>query len=282
MEYAPLSQARRSFFALFESQCICQPMYRLIAKLGCMLLIGGILLLGGCPRKATLRKGSRGLVTASAEELIHQLASPSYSALRVRFQATYEGERRQTFLLRLSAMGDSLLWLSAGFMGIEGMRMLWRPDSLFVLSRLTREVYVGPVDSLRALLPAVGPSDLVALLIGKWPPTFQGGKWLWKPETHQLVGKIAQYQAQATLSQDIPLRITDWHLQEAAGQTFHLRYEWGASAQNSLPTQISLRLPDDTHLLLIPKQTEFNPTDVAMPFSIPDGYSIKPLSAFSW
>lgn len=78
-----------------------------------LALIGAVgLLLSGCPRRAAFRSPPPE-VARTKEALMAHLArlAPSFESLRVRYQAMYEGERRQTFQLRVAALRDSLLWL---------------------------------------------------------------------------------------------------------------------------------------------------------------------------
>ncbi len=247
-----------------------------------LALIGAVgLLLMGCPRKAAFRSPSPEAARTKEAVLAYLTRlAPSFESLRVRYQATYEGERRQTFQLRLAALRDSLLWASAGLMGFEGARLLWRPDSVFLVSRLSREVYVGPTDSVRALLPGLSPTDALYLLLGYWPPSFSQFPWEWEPEQRRLSGKYKEHIAQLILSEGALLPL-QWQLRAPSGEVYELNYEWVSSSESTLQ-QLRLALPGGDRLTLQPKQVEFNPPDIAFPFTVPSEYVRKPLSGFSF
>ncbi|MCS7297800.1 MAG: DUF4292 domain-containing protein [Bacteroidia bacterium] len=246
------------------------------------LIAAAFLLASGCPRLARKRKViSAPSKTSLPSELIlshlqEKLRFPEGYAFRIKCQVSYEGEQKQNFQLRIIGT-DSLLWMSGGLMGFEWIRMLWRNDSLFILNRLLREAYIGPVDSLHTFFPAVRPADFLALLLGYWPPTFKQTQWEWFPQESRLRGTHASYTAEAHISPN--WTIIGWNL-ERKTESFRLEYDYtNATAKQPYPTA-RLVLPDETQLSLIPKEVEFSPADMAMPFSIPEGYLIKSLSSF--
>lgn len=240
-----------------------------------------VLLLTACPRRS-IRRAALPEPPRTSEAIIAHLArlAPPFETLRARYQATYEGERRQTFQLRLAAQKDSLLWASAGLMGFEGARLLWRPDSVFLLSRLSRELYVGSTDSVRALLPGLSPTDLLYLLLGYWPPSFSRLTWEWEADQRRLSGSYAGYAAQLTLAEGTlwPLQ---WQLRSASGETYMLSYVWASPSEATLQ-QLRVVLAGGDQLTLQPKQLEFNPPDIAFPFTVPAEYVRKPLSGFGF
>lgn len=231
-----------------------------------------------CPRQVVRRPPSRVLSTAEAVIRHLEATAPVFSTLRLRYQAVYEGDNRQNFQLRVHVQGDSLLWASAGLMGFEGARLLVRKDSVFALNRLAREYYSGPLDSLRGLFPAGGLADLVALLTGSWPPGFSSFSWSWDAATHTLSTR-SPYLLEAVVSSDAPLRLLRWRLSTAQGP-LTLTYEWQPTGSSPCPSQLLLEWPEDRRLRLLVKEETFNPADLAFPFSMPEGYTHKPLSAF--
>lgn len=245
--------------------------------------LGLLLLLGpGCPRQVGRYATAAGSMEspASADAILSQLrrqiAYPSHAAFRLKYQAQYESETRQSFQLRVLGR-NSLLWMSAGFMGFEGFRLLWRQDSLFIVNRLLREAYLGSVDSLRALFPPVGAADFMALLLGYWPPSLDQATWEWQAETHILQGRLSTYEVQALLSD--ALQIQGWILGTGAN-AIHLEYDYAATSPKLPYPKVTFRFPDESRLTLTPKEAESNPTDLQMPFAIPEGYSVKPLREF--
>lgn len=241
-----------------------------------------LLLATACPRlgKKSTTRPSEKEVPATSEMLLEQLRSrygfPKGITLRLKYQLLYEGERSQTFQVRIIGR-DSVLWLSASLMGIEGLRMLWRRDSIFILYRLTREAYVGPIDSLRSFFPPVQPSDFLALLLGYWPPMMDNGSWQWHLEERRLRQVSTPFITEAILSSD--LQIQEWSITAGEG-TFQLLYDYRtATPKLPYPTAI-LSLPDESRLILTPKEVELAPTEIPLSFTIPEGYTIRALSDF--
>ncbi|MCS7188363.1 MAG: DUF4292 domain-containing protein [Bacteroidia bacterium] len=239
-------------------------------------LIAGL----GCLRKIAHRSSPSPPEALTKEIILRHLeqASLSLSALRVRFHAVYEGERKQAFQFRLAAQGDSIVWLSAGFMGFEGLRLLWRKDSVFILNRLRQEFYVGTIDSLRMFLPAVAPSELIGFLLGLWMPSFSQQEWKWLPTEKKLAGQLAAYQASLQVSPEAPHHPLRWDLTSPEGERYTISYTWKLSSLE----RVELTLPQEERIILTPKEIELNPTDLAMPFSVPSDYRQRSLSDFSW
>ncbi|MCX8112158.1 MAG: DUF4292 domain-containing protein [Bacteroidia bacterium] len=249
-----------------------------------LITIGGFILNTGCPRKA--QKGLTAYDTAkvpmTADEIIASLRNqnslPRERTFRLKYQAQYEGERKQTFQLRIAGR-DSLLWISAGFMGFEGLRMLWRQDSLFILNRLNREAYIGPVDSLKALFPAIGAADFLALLLGYFPPSLEGLAWNWLPQDKILQGMLPAYTVQACLRENF--QITEWRI-ISLRDTFSLKYDLSFASPKVPYPKVDFRLPDENRLILTPKEVEYGEFDISPHFQLPDGYAVKSLSRFGF
>lgn len=253
-----------------------------IAKTSRIVLLIFILL--GCPRKLqkAAEKEPDKLLPASADNIIEQLrqryAFPVGSIFRLKYQAQYDGDRKQNFQLRIIGK-DSLLWMSAGFMGLEGLRLLWRQDSIFILNRLTKEAYLGPVDSLRGLFPPVGAADFLALLLGYWPPSMDGVGWSWLPQERRLKGELAAFHIEAQLIGD--MKINTWQI-ATAGESFLLSYDYAGITPKLPYPKLTFFLPGESQLILTPREVEYNPSDAHMPFTIPEGYTVKPLHAFGF
>lgn len=242
-----------------------------------------LLLLGlGCPRRGARDTTAAGSVGSSASveailsQVRRQIAYPSKAAFRLKYQAQYEGDNRQSFQLRVLGR-DSLLWMSAGFMGFEGLRLLWRQDSIFILNRLLREAYIGSVDSMRALFPPVGARDFMALLLGYWPPSLDQATWDWQADARILRGRLSTYEVQAQISD--AFHVQGWMLGDRENAIL-LEYDYTATSSKLPYPKVTFLLPDESRLTLTPREVELNPTEIQMPFAIPEGYSVKPLGEF--
>lgn len=227
-----------------------------------------------CPRKAT-RKPPPTLAPTTAKAVIEMLSADqlAYTTMALQYKATYEGERRQTFSLRIHILKDSLLWLSASAFGIEGARGLVRPDSAFLLQRLEKTLYYTSLDTLRRLLPAYTLNDLSNLLLGRWPEGLSNLDWQWQPEANTLSTSYSQARLRATLTPP-PLRLSSWEVSLPTGSTFSLTYEW---KDKLIPARTTLTLPSGENFIL--QVVEFSPHDASLSFGfrVPPDYKRQPL-----
>ncbi len=231
-------------------------------------------LLLACPRKARRTSTSTPL-PSTAEALIAQLAADqlSYTTMALQYKATFTGERRQSFTLRIHLLKDSLVWLSASLFGMEGARGLIRPDSAFLLQRLEKTLYYTALDTLRSLLPAFNLNDVSNLLLGRWPDGLSRLKWLWEPQSGTLSTSYQQARLRATLTAR-PLHIASWEVALPTGTILSLTYDW---SDKPIPTRTTLTLPSGESLLL--QLVEFSPhaADLSFAFRIPPDYKRQPL-----
>ncbi|MGQ9863271.1 MAG: DUF4292 domain-containing protein [Bacteroidia bacterium] len=62
-----------------------------------------------------------------------------YHQLFLRGEGRYtDGKQKQAFQLQIFLARDSFLWASAGFLGFEGVRLLAKKDTFYVLNRLQK------------------------------------------------------------------------------------------------------------------------------------------------
>lgn len=243
---------------------------RYLAKL---TLTPGLLLLVACPRKAR-KVSSTADLPATTEALLARLSADqlTYTMLALSYKGTFLGERRQNFNLRVHLLKDSLIWLSAGLLGIEGVRGLVRSDSAFLIQRLGKVFYYASLDTLRQLFPAYTLSDIANILLGRWPTSLNGLPWHWEPSS-TLTAPYQQAQLRATLD-SAPLRLTSWEVSLPTGATLAFTYEWGT---HPIPSRITVTLPSDEKILL--QLVDFQPhaPDLSFAFRVPSEYRRQPL-----
>ncbi|MEN2992030.1 MAG: DUF4292 domain-containing protein [Bacteroidia bacterium] len=238
-----------------------------------------LLLFTACARRARLRAKAPNPEELSLPHLLERLRwqSPS-AAFKLSYRAVYKNGSEQQFSLRLLVRGDSLLWASASAFGLEGLRLLWRRDSVFLLNRLERTAYIGPVDSLRHFLPALSAQDLVALLFAKLPPRLETAEWRWNAVRHALSGRLAAYQAEGEVLWPQATAFRRWTLNLPAQPPLTLLYDWEEGRAN-LPA-LRFEFADESTLILYPQALELNPSNPVTPFQIPEGYTVRPLAQF--
>jgi hypothetical protein len=82
---------------------------------------------------------------------------------------------KQNANLALRMRRDSIIWLSASLVGVEGVRVCLTRDSVRVLNRLEREYFSGGYDFLSNMLNVpVTFDDMQALLLGDYLPAPTG------------------------------------------------------------------------------------------------------------
>lgn len=149
-------------------------------KVTLLLALG---LLGSCARKAvptTTSAAGPGTSTAVMEP-----ALPSVKAINTTFiflnakgkaQINMKGNK-QGANLALRMRRDSIIWVSAGLAGIEGVRAVLTRDSVRVMNRLDKTYFSGGYDYLSKLLNVpVSFAQMQALLLGDYLPAPTGTK----------------------------------------------------------------------------------------------------------
>ncbi len=227
----------------------------------------------GCPRAAKKRVAR---LSTSVEIILAQLMNQrlDYSTLAWRAHATYLGTRRQIFTLRVHIQADSLVWASAGLLGLEGARCLLRRDSAFVLMRLQKRLYLGPVDSLWQRLP-LSLGDIVDLLIGRWPMALSNYTWRWDPALAQLSTSQQQTKIQVEINPQTG-QILRWQAQLSDSQMIELRYTWKGLLY---PAQVEVFLPNGDQLRLSYMDFQVNPTDLRFPMGWSSEIAHYPIEA---
>lgn len=231
-----------------------------------ILLVAGT----GCLRKARPKAIHLPL---SLPMLLDSLAlPPAYTTLRAKYEI--HAPSNQSFSLRIQVGGDSVLWGSFSMMGIEGMRLLWSRDSLLLLNRLTRQAYTGSLQNLRSLLPALEPLDVVALLAGYLPPSLRRVPCQWDSAGYRLLFIYQGYKVQARLLYHPTPSLQAWQFLLPSGEITQITYEH--TEKQPLPA-LSLHLPQNMQIELLPREASFQPNAFPLRWSIPADYTIYPL-----
>lgn len=100
-------------------------------------------------------------LAASRKEYLH---------LSLRGQGLYiDGDQKQTFQFQVFLVRDSFFWVSAGFLGFEGVRLLAKKDTFYVLNRLQKTYASHPTDEVfKRLGVHFSFTQLGQLLVGDW------------------------------------------------------------------------------------------------------------------
>lgn len=89
-----------------------------------------------------------------------------YLSTKTKLEYT-DGSSGDQFALSVRVRKDSVIWLSIGKAGVEGVRGLLRPDSVFVLDKLKNDSYSYDVKYLQNLIQSdLSYSNIQNLLVG--------------------------------------------------------------------------------------------------------------------
>ncbi|MDQ2793776.1 MAG: DUF4292 domain-containing protein [Bacteroidota bacterium] len=147
-------------------------------KISLLLALG--LLLGGCARKATPTVSTTGPGTSTS---VAEPALPSVKAQNTEFdflsikgkaQVTMKGDKKSANL-SVRMRRDSIIWVTAGLAGFEGVRAVLTRDSVRVINRLEKTYFSGGYDYLSKLLNVpVSFAQMQTLLLGDYLPAPAG------------------------------------------------------------------------------------------------------------
>jgi len=145
-------------------------------KLTLLLALG--LLAGGCARKAvptaTATNGP-GTSVAVAEPTV-RATNTTFLFLNAKGKAQINMKgNKQGANISLRMRRDSIIWVTAGLLGVEGVRAVLTPDSVRVVNKLEKTYFTGGYDYLSKLLNVpVSFAQMQALLLGDYLPAPAG------------------------------------------------------------------------------------------------------------
>ena len=130
-----------------------------------------------CARKATPTTSTRGPGTSvSVAEPTVRATNTSFLFLSAKgkAQVTMKGNK-QGANISLRMRRDSIIWVTAGLAGFEGVRAVLTPDSVRVINKLEKTFFTGGYDYLSKLLNVpVSFAQMQALLLGDYLPAPAG------------------------------------------------------------------------------------------------------------
>ena len=107
-----------------------------------------------------------------------------YLSTKTKIEYT-DGANNDQFALSMRVRKDSVIWLSIGKSGVEGVRGLLRPDSVFVLDKLKNDSYSYDVTYLQNLIQSdLSYSNIQNLLVGDLVFPYETTDVVTKNETH--------------------------------------------------------------------------------------------------
>lgn len=185
-----------------------------------------------------------------------------------------------TFSYKINIQKDSMIWVKATVMGIEGVRVLITPSKIQVLDRQNKQARILPFSKIKEVIGVeVDFATLQNLLVGNIPYQAENitlrtpdskdlwlrsgkGKWLFDYFIQQDIAKMQQLDIQDSTST----------------QTAHTVYSnFQLVNEMQFPFEINLtgKTPKQTAAVsLSHTKVERNPAEISFQFSIPDNFEI--------
>lgn len=193
--------------------------------------------LGSCHRKAvpTVSTNGSGTSVPVAESAV-RATNTVFSTLSAKGKAQVNLKgNKQGANLALRLRRDSIIWVSASLVGIEGVRAILTPDSVRVINRLEKTYFTGGYDYLSKLLNVpVSFAQMQALLLGDYLPAPAG-------TTPKLANEEAGRQR---VSYPLAGVLVERLLQAGTGRVQQLKVSDEATQRNLTVDYSDFRMPD--------------------------------------
>lgn len=250
-----------------------------------LLLAGGVLLLGSCHRKAipTTSAGGPGTSVPVAESTV-KATNTSFLFLNAKAKAQINLKgNKQGANLSLRMRRDSIIWVSAGLAGFEGVRAILTPDSVHVLNRLEKTYFSGGYNYLSKLLSVpVSFAQMQAILLGDYLPAPTGTTPVVVAEasgqrvSYPLAGVLIERLLQASTGRVQQLKVSD----AVAKRNLTVDYsdfqplEGQPELSFANATAIQAQQPTAGEVTAVLNYTKVNVgrERLAFPFSVPKGF----------
>lgn len=245
-----------------------------------LVLLSAVLLLGSCTRN--LLPGKKPVATVPMPEAV-RAANVDFRFLAAKGKAQF-GDQNGNINVRIRK--DSVIWISASLIGIEGGRIYITRDSVQVLDKLHKEYYSGDFNYLSQRLNVPVNFDVIqALLLGNYlaplttsvQPTVttagpvqrvnyeQAGSLV-----QQLInlegGRIQQLQVQTPANQNkLTVDYSDFRALERNPQPFAFSTLVQVQQGPAAPTTVTLTY----------RSVDVDKERLQFPFSVPKGYARK-------
>jgi hypothetical protein len=257
-------------------------------KFSLLLALG--LGLAGCARKAvpTVSTTAPGTSAPAMEPTLPSVNAQNtafdFLTIKGKAQVTMKGNK-QGANLSVRLRRDSVIWVSAGLAGFEGVRAVLTRDSVRVVNRLEKTYFSGGYDYLSKLLNVpVSFAQMQTLLLGDYLPAPAGTKptVLTEEAARQRVGySLGSVLVEHLLQAGNTGRVQQLHLSDAAAQR-NLTVDYTdfqpLEAQPPLPFARSLFVQaQQPSAGAVTAAINYNKVEVSrsrlsFPFEVPKGY----------
>ncbi len=196
-----------------------------------------------------------------------------------------DGSNSDQYALSIRAKKDSVIWMSIGKAGVEGVRGLLRPDSVFVMDKLKNDSYSYNVNYLQSLIQSdLSYTNIQNLLVGDLLFPYEKNDAVSKNETHYIV-----YQKKKSLHVESYVRFDNMKVERvdvvdsAALSKTTVAYSNFITADSLLiPSVCSLDVAYNKNgqttkrqIVLTHSKIEFPAKPLNFPFSVPKKFNEK-------
>ncbi len=252
-------------------------------KIVALFLIGSSTFLS-CKKTAVISQPN----TVAIKEAVVDFrpASIDFVYLSTKTKLEYvESNSSDQFALSMRIRKDSVIWLSIGKAGIEGVRGLLRPDSVFVLDKLKNDSYSYDVTYLQNLIQSnLSYNNIQNLLVGDLVFPYEPADAVNKNETHFVLN-----QKKENLLIESHIRLDNMKVEKATiidsaahSQTVVAYSNFLYADSILIPAVCSMDIsfmsnnkPIERKIVLTHSKIEFPTKSLNFPFSVPKKFNEK-------
>jgi hypothetical protein len=196
-----------------------------------------------------------------------------------------DGNSVDQYALSLRIKKDSVIWASVGKAGVEGVRCLLRPDSLFVLDKMKNDSYSYDLNYLQTIIQSnLSYYNIQNLLVGDLLFPYEVQDAVTKNETHYILT-----QKKGNLNVESFVRFDNMKV-EKASITDSISMSKTTITYSSFIVADSILVPSvcaldieykkdgkkmQTQLILSHSKIEFTTKSLNFPFTVPKKYNEK-------
>ena len=242
-------------------------------------------LLGSCTRKALPTTSGRATGRPVLEVVRATNVNFRFLSAKGKAQFTYQGNQ-QSANINVRIRKDSVIWISASLIGLEGVRAYITRDSVQVLDKLHRQFYAGNYAYLSERLNVPVNFDMLqALLLGNYLPPIDTAT---EPQvtTEGAMQRVSYEQAGLLVQQLVELgkaRVQQLMVQDPATQNkvtvdysdFRVVERTPQSFAYNTLLQIQQGQKQPTTATISYRTVDVDKERLQFPFSIPRGYARK-------
>jgi len=246
-------------------------------KLGLTFFSCCLCLVLGCSKRLQPKVTSTTSITFKNNQEFQNLLSNNaltYQTLKLRGRGEYsENQKNISFQYRIHYYHDSLIWCSISAFGFQGMKILIRNDSSFIINYLEKSIKLLKNEEMLAQIgSAFSLHDLQKVLLGELPLLELENNTVMNQKNYiSIHNKNSSNKISYKIAHD-NLRLAEFYIQNDT-LTSSMQYQDYHSVP-TFPGNLILTIKGNRNLKISLKhqELEFDPTNIHFQFQIPANY----------